>query len=165
MTQKILLIDPEQCTGCRICELACSAYHERLFNPAKSRVHIIKWDEMALDIPMVCQQCAKPVCADVCPIGAYYRDEKTGAVMINYDTCIGCRMCVYACPFGGTSIDPDGRRVVKCDLCGGNPQCVKYCPTKALQYVNADRVAFLKKRIGAEKIARLMEQIIIPGGR
>lgn len=165
MAQKILLIDPEQCTGCRICELACSAHHDRVFSPARSRVHIIKWDEMGLDIPMVCQQCDKPVCADVCPIGACYRDEKTGAVMINYDICIGCRMCVYACPFGGTSIDPDKRRIVKCDLCAGDPQCAKYCPTKALQYVKADRVALLKKRIGAEKIAKLMEQIIVVGGR
>jgi Fe-S-cluster-containing dehydrogenase component len=98
-----------------------------------------------------------------CPVEAFHRDEKTGAVLIDDDVCIGCRLCIDECPFGGISIDPDKERVIKCDLCGGDPQCVKYCPTSALQYVRADRMIALKKRKGAERMANLLEQVIILG--
>jgi len=161
---KVLSVSSEQCVGCRVCELACSARHEQSFNPAKSRIHIVKWDGKGLDIPTVCQQCIKPPCVKACPVEAFYRDEKTGAVLINDDICIGCRLCIDKCPFGAIFIDPDKERMVKCDLCGGNPRCVKYCPTGALQYVGADRMVMVKKRKGAEKMANLLEPVIMGSG-
>ncbi len=159
--QKVLFVNSEQCVGCRVCELACSAHHERSFNPAKSRIHIVNWNGKGLDVPMVCQQCIKPPCLEACPVEAFYRDKKTGAVLINDDVCIGCRLCIDKCPFGGISIDPDKERMIKCDLCGGDPQCVKHCPTNALQYVRPDQMIILKKRKGAEKMANLLEHLII----
>jgi len=161
---KVLFVNSEQCVGCRVCELACSARHERSFNPAKSRIHIVKWDGKGLDVPTVCQQCIKPPCVKACPVEAFYRDEKTGAVLVNDDVCIGCRLCIDKCPFGGIFIDPDKERMVKCDLCGGDPQCVKYCPTGALQYVEAGRMVMVKKRKGAEKMANLLEPLIMGSG-
>ena len=158
---KFLFVSSEQCVGCRVCELACSAHHERSFNPAKSRIHVVESGEKGLEVPMVCRQCIKPPCVKACPVEAFYRDEETGAVLINDEVCIGCRQCVDKCPFGGIAVDLNKERMVKCDLCGGDPQCVKYCPTEALQYVKTDRMVMLRRRKGAEKMADLLEQLII----
>ena len=159
---KALMILPEVCTGCRLCELACSARHDRIFNPSKSRVKVIKRDDASLDVPMVCLQCSKPVCVDVCTTGALHRDQRTGAVVVDEDKCIGCRACVTACPLGGLSFDGQKGIAVKCDLCDGEPQCVKYCPTGALQYVRTEAVSMIRKRIGAERLSRSMRLVAAP---
>ncbi|MHA2212757.1 MAG: 4Fe-4S binding protein, partial [Candidatus Thorarchaeota archaeon] len=52
-----LLVDYTKCTGCRICELACSAKHESRFQPSLARLKIIKYDDLGLDIPNVCGPC------------------------------------------------------------------------------------------------------------
>ncbi len=157
--QKFLFINPEKCTGCRICEIVCSIHHEKVFNPTRARIQIIKWDMSGIYIPMVCQQCESPVCETVCPMGAIYRDEKTGAVLINYDLCIGCKLCVAHCPFGGVVIDKDSK-VKKCDLCDGDPLCVKNCEPQAIQYLEASTINFLKRKASAEKFSDLVKQLL-----
>jgi Fe-S-cluster-containing dehydrogenase component len=59
------------------------------------------------------------------------KDSK-GWVKIDGEQCIGCEACVSHCPFGVMMALPD--KVVKCELCDGNPQCVKYCITGAIEY-------------------------------
>ena len=61
-------------------------------------------------------------------------------------------MCMQACPFGGTSFDPVESRILKCDLCGGDPECVKYCPSGALKYVDASRATMERKRAYAARL-------------
>ena len=56
---------------------------------------------------------------------------------LDLKTCIGCHDCVVACPFGAMRIDPHDDQVFKCDLCGGDPECAKWCPTGAIQCVDA----------------------------
>jgi len=80
-------------------------------------------------------------------------------VMINYDLCIGCKMCVAACPFGGMGINKDGT-VIKCDLCDGDPQCVRFCDMKAVDYVEASTVNVRKKREAVEDLAGLMSKFV-----
>jgi len=160
--EKILFIDPEKCTGCKVCELVCSLYHENEINPMKSRIHVMSWEEEGIDVPMVCQQCETPMCEVVCPAKATYRDPLTGAMLINEEVCIGCRMCIIACPFGGPSINPDTRKTVKCDLCEGEPKCVKFCVTKALQYMPVSKAVLLKKRAAAEKLGELVRTLATP---
>ena len=58
------------------------------------------------------------------------------------------------CPFGAILYDPDNRRVIKCDLCGGDPQCVRFCPTGALQFLRK-QLAHLPKR---DRLAKRMTQ-------
>jgi carbon-monoxide dehydrogenase iron sulfur subunit len=88
----------------------------------------------------------------ICPVKAISRDEKLSRVMVNQDKCIGCRSCVTVCPFGAMSFNVIDRKVFKCDFCDGDPQCVRFCDMKAVDYVEADRVSIAKKRSAAEKI-------------
>lgn len=159
--QKILIINPEKCTGCRICEQVCAFHHERECNPAKSRIHIIKWEKGGLDVPMVCQQCDIPVCEKICPVRAISRDPKTGAMVINHDICIGCRMCLIICPLGGPSIDVEKKRTIKCDLCEGDPICSKFCPTGAIEYITPTKATLLKKRDSIKKIGELVRLLVV----
>ena len=55
--------------------------------------------------PIGCQHCANPACAKVCPVGATWRDEKTGIVVQDVDKCIGCRMCMGACPYSARTFN------------------------------------------------------------
>lgn len=157
--QKILFVDPEKCTGCRLCEIACSLSHENVSNPSRARIHIVKWENEGLYIPMVCQQCDNPICETVCPMGALKRDERTGALLINYDLCVGCKLCVMFCPLGGIGIDKN-RKILKCDLCDGDPLCVKFCIPNALQFIDANTINLRKRRIAAEKFSDLMKKLL-----
>jgi Fe-S-cluster-containing hydrogenase component 2 len=160
--QKTIVIEPEKCTGCRICETWCSFVHEGQVSPVRSRIHVIKWDERGLDIPMTCQQCEVPVCMNVCPVNAIVKDNVSGLVSVKEDRCIGCGLCVVACPFGGCSIDPITNKMFKCDHCGGEPQCAAMCPREVISYVTVSKLALKKKRASAEKMSELIERIASP---
>jgi carbon-monoxide dehydrogenase iron sulfur subunit len=160
--EKILFIDPEKCTGCRLCEIACSIRHEKVANPSLSRIHVAKWENAGLYVPVVCVHCESPICESVCPVKAIKRDEKTGAVIINYETCVGCRLCAMYCPFAGAQIDSKKGRVLKCDLCDGSPECAKFCDPKALQFVKATTANMMKQRAAAEKFSELMKKQFAP---
>jgi len=131
---KHLVVDYESCVGCDICELVCSAFHEKRFNPALSRIRVVKYDKASMDIPFVCVQCERPVCEKVCPVKAISRDPTSDAVTIDYDKCINCSLCVVRCPYHGMFKDSSGK-TIKCDLCGGEPRCVKYCPSSAMRLI------------------------------
>lgn len=150
---KVLYIDYEKCTGCRLCELVCSVVHDGVSNPARSRIKVMKWEAEGLYIPMSCQQCEDAPCMNVCPVKAISRDEDLGRVIVDYDVCIGCRSCVTVCPFGAMSFNTIDKRVFKCDVCDGEPQCVRFCEEKAVDYVDAADVSTLKKRDAAKRIS------------
>jgi Fe-S-cluster-containing dehydrogenase component len=77
-------------------------------------------------------------------------------VALDYALCIGCKVCVTACPFGGMGIDTVTRQVIKCDLCGGDPACVRFCHPGALQFVPASSVSLMKKRNAGLKLFEVM---------
>ncbi|WFO75000.1 4Fe-4S dicluster domain-containing protein [Desulfurococcaceae archaeon MEX13E-LK6-19] len=133
MVRYILAVNYEKCTGCHLCELACSLVHEKVFTTTLSRITIITGPEKPVSIPVFCLQCKDAPCARVCPVNAIRYDEKIGAYLIDYNKCIGCKECVYACPFGAITLNKDGMPI-KCDLCGGDPECVKVCPHDAIIY-------------------------------
>ncbi len=150
---KVLMINHEKCTGCRRCEMVCSVYHEGVLNPAKARIKVVKWEWEGLYIPMSCRQCVDAPCMNVCPVKAISRDEAQGLVSVDQNVCIGCRSCVAVCPFGAMNFNTDTRKVFKCDLCDGDPQCVRFCDMKAVDYVDPARESVSKKRDAATRIA------------
>lgn len=157
---KVLVVDPGKCTACRRCELACSFKHTGEFNPAAARLTVATFLDEDYYLPVVCQHCDVPACQEVCPAGAISRDDKTGAVVINYERCIGCRMCVMACPFGGADYSISEKKVVKCDLCGGEPECVQNCVWGALEYKEPEGAAWSKRMDIARKVQASTREVL-----
>lgn len=133
MTRKLTVI-PEQCSGCRICEIVCSIEHFGVINPKKSAIRVmITYPHPVLRMPIVCSQCKIPKCAQVCPVDALRRVN--GVVQLDEQLCISCYKCVEACPFGAMYAHDGCDYPIKCDMCGGEPQCVKNCPKGALKLI------------------------------
>lgn len=122
--------DPEKCTGCKTCELMCSAAHEGVFNPKKSRIRLWRDEFYGKFNMLTCKHCEDAECVDVCPTGALVIED--GEVKFLQDECIGCMVCEDSCPYNAIFTHSDLEYILKCDLCGGEPTCVKYCPFEAL---------------------------------
>lgn len=156
---KVLIVDYEKCVGCKTCEQACSVKQTGVVNPSLSRVQIVKLMMGIDNIPVVCLQCESAPCKAICPVKAISRDELSGRVMIDYDICIGCRMCVAVCPFGCMTFDSISKRVFKCNLCDGDPMCVRFCQHDALEYADASEQSVTKQAAAAEKLSGIMHKI------
>jgi carbon-monoxide dehydrogenase iron sulfur subunit len=129
-----------QCTECNVCEVACSLAHspDGTINPRYSRLRIdhaptkpSKVNPLGIGfVAEICHHCGNPPpCAEVCPTDAFYYDPETMAAVIDQDQCIQCMECIPGCPFDVVFVAPTGE-VLKCDLCGGDPVCVKACATR-----------------------------------
>lgn len=131
--------NPEKCRGCGCCELICSLVHEGECNPSISRI-VVKKDFFQLKFePLTCRQCPDHPCLEACPVGAIRIDFETGAKILDGSLCVGCGLCAKTCPFNQDGsilrFHPEKKVYIKCDLCGGNPLCVEYCPREALRLV------------------------------
>jgi Fe-S-cluster-containing dehydrogenase component len=145
-----LNIDADKCTACMACELACSFTHEGAFVPTLSRIRVVRFMGQGLNVPVVCVNCTRPACVDVCPTGAAHTDRSVPVVRINDEECIGCRECVTACPFGAADFHDEKEVAFVCDLCDGEPACVEHCIYGALTFEPIQSVAQRKRRITAE---------------
>lgn len=154
---KAIIVDFNKCAGCRTCETACSAYNYQvevdgqmmkgLGNPDLSNIKVWHYNP-DVDVPVTCFLCEDAPCIEACPISpdpitgrkALYRDETFNTIKCDLDRCIGCEKCSKACrEESGGVIFPNkdtGKPKRMCTLCDGDPQCVKYCPYGALQYLS-----------------------------
>lgn len=154
-SEKVIVFNPDYCSGCMRCMTTCTTYNTGATSLSKSRIHVVRHeghaiskldeeDDLIFDV-ITCLQCDEPYCTYFCPTMAITKDSETGVTFIDHDKCVGCRMCMASCPFGAIFYDSDKRQVVKCEQCDGQPQCVKFCPTLALQFIDKN-LAHLSKR-------------------
>ena len=155
--EKVIVVNLEKCTGCRLCELACAMKRENECNPHLARIRIVKDEERGVDVPVVCQQCENPSCMKVCPTDAIIRDAGVGIPTIRKEKCTGCRMCQIVCPVGAISLHPTQRVMFKCDLCDGEPECVQWCTTQAIRYVDVEEMGISKSQNVLSKVTSLIK--------
>lgn len=140
---RFIMVNGQECIGCRACEVACVMAHngeqhvlsERHFHP---RITVLT--SATRTSPVTCHHCENAPCAQSCPNGAI--TQHSDSVQVNQQKCIGCKACVVACPFGTMDmlvIPLENDRVKasahKCDLCLERPQgpaCVENCPANVL---------------------------------
>lgn len=189
MTRLAIGVNLRRCIGCNTCALACKMQNNvpdgmlwnRVLTEGCERFDSAEGTYPNLSrtyLPLACQHCENPACERVCPTGATYKDDK-GRVEIDYDKCIGCRMCMAACPYNARTFNwndpvratgagygdarvPERTRGVmeKCTLCkertdeGDEPMCVRCCPADARIFGDLDdpdsAVSRLRRDQGAE---------------
>ncbi len=148
--RRAFIFDQNKCIGCHACETACriakAVPGERRWRRVRTfnelHVHGVEVSHLS----MACNHCADAPCMEACPSSAIYRDEETGAVLIDGAKCIGCRYCSWVCPYGALCFDDASGVTTKCDFCvdrqraSGDPACVTACPTGALEWGELDEV-------------------------
>lgn len=194
MTKFGMAINLDRCTGCNTCAVACKmqnrvpmgmAWNRVLFEGLDSEVDAHgQYPNLSRPIiPMACQHCENPACLRVCPTGATHKDEK-GRVLIKYDDCIGCRMCMAACPYNARVFnwndpvyDPEfeyGDKMVhsrqkgvveKCTFCaertdrGEVPMCVRCCLSQARVFGDLeDPNSEISKIVSTKRTDTLLEE-------
>jgi len=159
----IIVVDVERCVGCKSCELACAVAHSEskslvgaLAEKPRPQPRVTVEGVEDSSLPLQCRHCEDAPCVAICPAEALTKLGVGEPVVLDTRRCIGCKMCILACPFGVLKMSRDGTVITKCDLCierieqGDQPACVAACPTKALKYMPIDE-AIEKKRKGAAK--------------
>jgi Fe-S-cluster-containing hydrogenase component 2 len=131
--------DISLCAGCSACEIMCGLLHDGAAGPSSRRIFVEKDSTQLIHKVHACQQCADHPCYDACPakIGAMQIDAATGVVYVDEEKCIGCGLCVKACPFSPKRIQVGfTKKAMKCDLCRGReegPACIQYCQVMCIQ--------------------------------
>jgi Fe-S-cluster-containing hydrogenase component 2 len=138
LMQKMLHINPDKCTG--------------TYATSKSRIKVFDFHHTGKKVPYTCTQCDEAWCLHACPVEAITIDKNTGAKVVNESTCVGCKVCTIACPFGTVNYVQETGKVQKCDLCGGEPACVEACPTAAITFVDANWTGIDKMKSWADKL-------------
>lgn len=147
----------DNCVGCRLCEMFCSLAHEGECSTVKSRIKIHRDEEFGNNVVSLCLHCAGAYCLESCAYEALSRDEKTGAIVVDDQACTSCEACLSACPVGAISLNPGKDVVLKCDLCGGDPECVKICYRQALRLKEADPASPERASLMSETSRRLAQ--------
>ncbi len=161
-----LVIDLDICVGCHACATSCKEWNTGGYsapltdtdpygeNPSGvwfNRVHSFEvsaedGSSRTINFPKSCLHCEDAPCVTVCPTGASFKREEDGIVLVNPDTCIGCKLCSWACPYGAREYDADDGVMKKCTLCVDKiynedlpvesrvPACVGACPTGARSF-------------------------------
>lgn len=176
-----LVIDLDKCVGCHACATSCKEWntggqsgplsdHDPYgADPSGAwlnRVHSYEVTDgdagRTVHFPRSCLHCEEPACVTVCPTGASYKRAEDGIVLVNPDTCIGCKLCSWACPYGAREYDHDDGVMKKCTLCvdriynetleveDRQPACVRACPTGARAFGDlADPASAVSQSVAA----------------
>jgi carbon-monoxide dehydrogenase iron sulfur subunit len=158
-SRKFVSVDPSKCTGCGICEYACALEkEENNLNPLRSRIRVVRMTPL-FNFALACRFCEEAKCVTACPENALLQSEHTGIIMVNDKKCKGCDWCIQACPHGGITIHSDTGIAVACDLCGGEPKCIEFCPEEALDLVCTDEEAEKRFNNALEKLPEVTDHL------
>lgn len=161
MGQLGFYFDMTVCTGCKTCQIACRDKND--FEPQIQfrRVKYVEGGRFPKPwlyyISLSCGHCAAPGCIAGCRTGALYKDEATGAVLVDKSKCSGCRECLAACPYGVPQYAETSGKMLKCDMCadliadGQEPACSASCPMRALTF---GCMAEIEKKYSGKKSVR-----------
>lgn len=135
------LIDIKRCYGCKTCSMACKSENQTPPGVLWRRVREYETDGPNSEgvISMSCNHCDDPQCMKVCPADTYHK-RPDGIVVQDHEKCIGCRMCIMACPYNAPVFDPQEGKTSKCNMCaerldeGLPPRCVASCPAGVLKF-------------------------------
>jgi carbon-monoxide dehydrogenase iron sulfur subunit len=132
---------------------------EKTYNPTKSRIRSIRLGPL-VNLAITCRHCEDPACVTACPKEALTQEEQTGVIMIDEEKCNGCSWCIEACPFGAMMLHPKKGVVSTCDNCKelGEPQCVKWCPEEALEFLTADVLAQKSRQTAVKNLISATEK-------
>jgi len=126
----MITLDLARCSGCSRCEVSCSFFHSGKIGRSGARIKVVKIEDIGIDYPVVCQQCRERYCTK-CPEKAI-RVDSLGQVIVSPTLCTACGTCEILCPIGAIELFEEIPLV--CDLCGGEPRCVKACTLDAIHY-------------------------------
>lgn len=149
-----IAVHPEKCDGCGKCVEVCSWTKAESADPRESCIRLCHDEENEQYGIALCRQCAEPRCVDCCPSGALSKDESTGIVTRDEERCVSCGLCTLACVSGGISAGPSPEEIKKCDLCAGDPECVRVCTRGALEY---NKTSEIYREYGD------LEDLVVPG--
>ena len=97
-----MVIDLDRCDGCLQCVIGCM--EENNTSTGANWMYVLTYEEENTDqenfLVRPCQHCSNAPCAKVCPVEARHIRDEGGLVLTDYETCIGCRYCQVACPYG-----------------------------------------------------------------
>ena len=127
----------EKCIACDLCSGVCSLNKLGRVQPAGACIRVTREPAEYLGGTRcsVCDMTHDRECVDSCPAEALVWDEAAGVVRFVEELCTACEACVEACP--NVRLDAVGSRIMICDLCDGDPLCVKWCPEGALTWGGA----------------------------
>lgn len=154
MSQMAFYFDQTRCMGCSTCVVACKDWNNVKPGPTKWRRLTVNENGTfpnvkVFNLVMSCNHCAHPACSAACPLGAIYKREEDGIVIVNREICQSLKACVAACPYGAPQFADDttetkdpkwnvAHPMQKCTFCwdrlaqGLMPACVASCPQRAL---------------------------------
>ena len=150
-----------RCSGCRLCEIACSLKHEGRIWPEASRVRVFMLVPGA-EVPHLCAQCSNYPCVASCPVNALSVNETTGAVIVDNEKCIACGKCIEACPGKVPHLHPNRKHILICDLCGGDPECAKICEkARFLALIKSTRTPSLNYDLYAKNPEEITANLVV----
>lgn len=164
MAKYAMLINPNNCTGCNACRIACQMqwslppelYFNRLEEHLEGKYPALK----RAVVPVQCQHCVDPPCRTVCPTHATYK-RADGIVLVDPDKCIGCKYCIAACPYDVRMVTERGL-VEKCSFCavhvdnGEIPACVSTCMCEVRTFGDLeDPQSELSQKIASSKVINI----------